>query len=167
MKLGKEVEGRLKGLYTLFMDGKEARTFFEFKSLKERAFPLGSADSIEEVEHIYVSDLDSCMTPDAECFAKWKEFGLKVTLEVDRVSLREDYPDNVTVMLNVTDNSLYASRSFWRLLPNDQVKFVLPVEDSFMVRCVTVGSMTMTAPEDFAGDIEFVARTDDRFKYKE
>ena len=167
MKLGKEVEGAYQGLYTLFMDGYEAVTFFEFKSLKERAFPIGSADTIEKVEHIYVSDHAGYVMPDSICLAKWKEFGLKVTLEVRNVLRREAYPDNVTFMLNITDGAQFSNKSFWNLYPNDQIKFALPVDGSFMVRCVTVGSMTMTAPEDFAGDIEFVARTDDRFKYKE
>lgn len=160
MKIGYEVEGRFKGLYTLFMTAEQAVSFFEFKSLKKRAFPEGAADTIEKVRHIYVSSTPGSvyLSPTDDCLRMWNELGLPVTYETNYISDREKYPSNVHVMLRVDDSHSY--ESFWSLYGTDQIKF----SRDQLVYCVTKENMSVTRPVDFNGDMEFVARTDDHFR---
>ncbi len=162
MKIGYEVEGRFKGLYSLFMTSDEAVSFFQFKSLKQRAFPEGSADTIEKVRHIYVSDTPtsgSQLSPTDKCLRIWNELGLPVTYETNYIRERNKFPPNVHVMLRV-DNTGLAFESFWELYDTDQIKFSLDQT----VYCVTKENMSVTFPSHFSGDIEFEARTDENFR---
>lgn len=165
MRLGYEVEGRLKSIYTLFMDAKEAKEFFQFKSLKERAVPAGSANTIERVKHVYISDHENTIGCLADCLYRWLDMGMPVTLEVTNVWFREKYPANVMFMLNIKDKSsdLFTS-SFSRLAETDQIKFAVPSGVGFQVWCVTKENMTKTLPEDFDGDIEFKAARTAKFR---
>jgi hypothetical protein len=162
MKIGYEVEGRFKGLYTLFMNSEHAVTFFEFKSLKERAFPPGSADSIEKVKHVYVSDSADqpfLMNGVEDCFLAWNEMGMPVTYETAYVGDRDLFPPNVHIMLRI-DGSLGGFESFWKLRLTDQVKF----SKDQTVFCVAKENMTVTLPHEFMDDIEFDARSGEEFR---
>lgn len=166
MKLGNECEGRLKCLYTLFMTAKEAKVFFTYKSLKDRALRLEDKSLIDKVKHIYISDLDNEMLVSDDCLARWDELEFLVTIEVTHVKYRDSYPFNVTLMLNLTEASargLATSQSFWQLKETDQIKFHQPYGKSFYVCCVTKENMTKTCPSDFGSDIEFTASTSKKF----
>lgn len=164
MKLGYEVEGRLKGLYTLFLSAKEAKEFFEFSSLKERAVPKGSADSIDKVQHIYISDMANIIGHLDYCLYRWQELGLNVTLEVTEVRNRASYPKNVSFMLHIATNlSLRYANSFFELAGTDQIKFAEREGNAHLVYCVTKENMTKTWPSDFENDIEFSASQAKKF----
>lgn len=165
MKLGNEVEGKLKGLYTLFMDAKEAKEFFQFKSLKERAVPAGIANTIERVKHVYISDHENTIGCLADCLYRWLDMGMPVTLEVTDVRFRDKYPANVMFMLNIKDDSSYHfTSSFSRLADTDQIKFAVPSGVGFQVWCVTKENMTKTYPAAFDNDIEFKASRATKFR---
>lgn len=156
MKIGYEVEGRLKGLYTLFMDGEEAKEFFDFPSLRKRAEPEIPPNILELVRHIYISDIYGVIKPDAECLVKWALMGMMITIETRSVAphTRFRYPECVGIMFNVGD--AYSNKvmdSFLELKDTDQIKFS---HDNY-VWCVTKENMTKTAPLDFMGDFEFTA----------
>lgn len=164
MKIGFEVEGRYKGLYTLFMKADEALDFFAYRSLKQRA-SRSIDDKIEKVRHIYISDHENILRPADTCLQKWDELGLPVTIEVTRVnSWRAVFTKNVHLMLAVVDGDFLTNTSFWNLLPTDQIKFSSPKGPAHMVYCVTKENMSVTKPEDFDGDFEFEALCDDKFR---
>jgi hypothetical protein len=164
MKLGFEVEGRLSGLYTLFMDAKEAMEFFNYKSLKDRSTPKSAVASVERVQQIYVSDHANDIQPYADCLKKWYELGLPVTLERTEIYNRDSYSKNVTIMLTITDTGSLFNDSFWNLYDTDQVKFSRTTFDgSNTVRCITVGNMMLTQPQAFADDITLKVSTDKKF----
>lgn len=156
MKLGKEVEGKFSGLYTLFMTAQEAIEFFNYKSLKDRALPFGAAQGVDHVQHIYISDHLNILHASHFCLFQWNNLNLPVTIECTALRvLRDEYPPNVHIMLAVA-NGLDIN-SFWSLLPTDQIKFSRPYNGSHQVKCVMVGSMINTEPEAFGADIEFTA----------
>ena len=165
MKLAKEVEGVNTGVYTLFLDALEARTFFEFSSLKKRAYPEGSADSVEQVKHIYVSDTHNLLSPKADCLRVWNDLNLMVTIEVSvLVYDRKEYPSNVTFMFNLSNNQSNHANVFFLLKEVDQIKFHRETLDGPEVVCFVKGTGVYTAPSAFKDDIEFTARTDDHFR---
>lgn len=145
MKIGIEVEGRLKGLPTLFMTANEALVFFNYKSLKDAVDPQHHK-YIDQVRHVYVSDHANILYATDYCMVQWKDMAMPVTLERTFIDLcdAKEMPANVTIMLTVD------SRGFWNLRPQDQVKFSLNEH----VHCMAVENMTVTEPKDFEGDIE-------------
>jgi len=175
MKLGFECEGRLKGLYTLFMDAKEALEFFRFKSLKERALPSGVTEanghSVDCIRHIYVSDLQNILTGTEKCFETWFDLYLPVTVEVSAIEDRYKWPANVTLMFNISEaskaNSSTIDASFWSMFDTDQIKFTrLGNNNNYRVRCLTIQSMIPTSPDEFDGDLEFKVSRANKYRVK-
>lgn len=167
MKLGLEVEGKLSGMYTLFMSASEALEFFSYESLKKRALPPGKANRVDKVQHIYISDHENTIRGDAACLREWFNLNLSVTLEVTAVENRHWYPTNVGIMLAIVDGpkSTFSS-SFWKLDSADQVKFSRPSGGAHQVKCVMVGNMFNTNPREFSGDTEFTASRAKKFLSK-
>lgn len=143
MKYGIEVEGRLKGLRTLFMTAEEALVFFEYKSLKDAIDP-SLHHLTDKIDHIYISDHNNTITAGLECIKIWDSLNLQVTLERTEMNNRTTYPDNVLIML------LVSNPSFWDLEYNDQIKF----SRDLRVFAVPLTSMIETRPAAFAEDIE-------------
>lgn len=149
MKLGKEVEGRLKGLRTLFMTADEAINLFaetgplkvKVKS-KFKLNPEKLSEAITDVQAVYISDRANVLTPDHAVFEPIRS--LDVVISVERTEVAEFWPDDICVLLRVENPS------FWYLKETDQVKFSYDQN----VRCVTLENMSVTNPEDFRGDVQ-------------
>lgn len=134
MKIGLEVEGRYKGLRTLFLIAEEFNR-------------IPSEDIIEiatenKAQQIYISDhnnevLNQCTFHGSQ----WSTF--KVTLEVTQVMFYQDH-SAVHLLLVIPEENV------WRLKPTDQIKF----SRDHTVYAVPVESMYKTTPEDFFGDVE-------------
>lgn len=164
MKFGYEVEGRLKGMFTLFMQADEAVRWSEDglrHALRGTNLQGQTIDSLlKKTAHVYISDRDNVLEPDSPAFRTWAQDRL-VTLDVASIHGRNLYPDNVTVMLTVTDSDAQMgkdayrqSESFWGLYATDQVKFTSGKNGgNHKVYVVTKENMTYTAPEDFESDI--------------
>lgn len=137
MKIGKEVEGRLKGLDTLFMSAQDfvekANSFAEERS---EIFILCMENS---VNHVYVSDLENEL--DLQAVAKFSKREA-VVVTVERTALTERVPSNINVMLAMDYSS------FQHLKETDQVKF----SRDLYVHCIPKESMYKTIPSDFAED---------------
>lgn len=134
MKIGIEVEGRLKGIKTLFCDAQElvgARALF------------ADDKTLSSVKAIYVSDHDNTLDPSSSDLAWLIDQGIFITLEVTQVT--EKWPDEVSIMLHVE------SDSYWFLKPTDQIKFH---RGDQRVDAFAVESAYKTMPEDFEGDQE-------------
>lgn len=144
MKIGTEVEGRFKGLLTLFLDADEAIAFFNRPSLVKAVDDPMVKEMIPKVRHIYISDHGNKLSPDEACITKWGELGFVVCIERTHVYNMDTWPPYVSIMLVIE------SSSFWNLRNIDQVKFTL----NKLVACAPVESMIATRPEDFANDIE-------------
>jgi hypothetical protein len=155
VKIGNEAEGRFKGLYTLFLTAKEARIFFNFKSLKERILSssrLFSDHNIDRIRHVYISDHGNMFGPKESCLFFWADMKMPVTLERTEIKDRLYYPKNVHMMLAIEDKGK-TNTAFWELAPTDQIKFSAPKGHAHQVFCVTKENMSLTNPEDFDGDI--------------
>jgi len=131
MKIGTEVEGRMVGLRTLFIDACELLklTVTVFNGLKEEY----------NLSQLYISDHYNSLNLDSKALLELSE----VTIVTVELTSFEKSPDHVNIML-VVDNS-----SFWKLRPNDQIKF----SKDLNVYCMTKRNMTITKPEDFESDI--------------
>jgi|SRR5882724_3740858 len=136
MKVGIEVEGRLKGLRTLFLDQSE--------------FPMleGVIEGLQHSEgriphQIYISDLNNKLDLHG---IELKHFYVVwfVIVTVERTKLEIRAPKHVNVVLRV-DNS-----SFWFLNDKDQIKF----EEDKYVWTFTAESGIATRPEAFLKDVK-------------
>lgn len=136
-KLGIEVEGRLRGVPTLFTDAiAMARD--------------GGADKVmtamrqHEVTHVYISDRLNVL--DYQQVGRWFG-GYQVTLDVTKVA-KQLRPANVTIILTLP-------HEYWEsvanLGPQDQVKF--HSEDRHVL-CATMHSFVPTHPSEFEGDTD-------------
>ena len=145
MHIGKEVEGRLKGVLTLFMGAQEALEFFNYKSLKEAVANKEYHSMIDNIRHVYVSDPDNVISPTANCLVMWDSFNMPVTIEVNIFNYnRILYPDNVSFFLNLPTSD------FYMLNANDQIKFDIKRS----VYTAHVATMQQTNPHEFENDIE-------------
>lgn len=151
MKLGLEVEGRLKGLPTLFMSADEflgySRSGLEHKLAKER--PEVWLEWMQTVA-LYVSDPNCEVRWDCGAFVEWAASMALITLEVRAVEARVRFPPNVTIMLRIDEEGRSLGSSFWELYDSDQIKFSDPERG---VYCCTKGSMVRTLREEFNEDI--------------
>lgn len=126
MKIGIEVEGRLKGMPTLFCEAADlAKAIDEAKS--------------RGITHIYVSDNQNSLP-----YSAFDSQQLYFTLDVTKVR-KELRPYNLSLMLR-----LEAYDDVSQLNDNDQIKF----ERNRMVSVFPMTSAITTSPADFAGDIE-------------
>lgn len=137
-KVGYEVEGRLQGLHTLFIDAYE--WIHHWSKSKEEMKRLNIAQ-------VYISD--------HEGIVNWKVYedefqdlqadGIIVTFEL--TNLLEE-PTDFEVMLFIDGSTDMASIKYLR--PNDQIK----LEHQRFCLVAPVGTMYVTLPEDFEGDVE-------------
>lgn len=153
MKLGNEVEGRFKGLPTLFLDANEF-LYWDLMTVATKVLEdYGDGDVLmrtARVKQIYVSDRDNILTGKEEAWDKWE--GIMITVEVTQVTDRDIYPEGTNVMLAIDDSPIsIPSLSFTNLLDTDQVKFTDNRGGS--VWCVTKENMARTVPSDFDHDI--------------
>ena len=135
MKYGIEVEGRFKGLKTLFMSAPEMMA-----CTVERI--LGYAEE-RKVQQIYISDLEGLVLKQNRTLkALAKDY--IVTLEVS--SVQAEVPAYVNIMLN-----LKCETPMQFLKEGDQIK----ISQDQNVWAISVENMIRTVPEDFHGDVSF------------
>jgi hypothetical protein len=154
MKIGREVEGRFRGLLTLFLDAHEALDFFERPSLKAACKNQEAKDLIEKVRHIYITDHTHYLTPNSYCLKMWGELGFVVCIERRRVTDRDMWPSHVSFLLAVEHPDVS------ELFGTDQIKFIIPdrLSASFVpkVMSVRVGQMDKTFASEFLQDVEVI-----------
>ena len=135
MKFGIEVEGKFKGIKTLFTSANELKNLSDV--LKHC-----SENLLKDVEQLYISDHENTLdlTEMGEVLKYTKLFNL-VTVEVTKCT---EHSDKIHVMLVID------SPSFWNLNSNDHIKF----SRDHYVFATQRKDLEVTIPEDFAGDIE-------------
>jgi hypothetical protein len=132
MKIGIEVEGRLRGVPTLFCD---ADYFIEYPD------EVKSALELHGLRHCYISDTKNDL---AYPYVGSKLAGFLVTMDVTKV-FDLTLPKNVTLMVRNPSFS-----DLQRLRPDDQIKY----EENRQVFVFPVGSAIKTQPHEFANDQE-------------
>ena len=140
MKIGIEVEGRLRGIKTLFITAgnDDVRT----------AIDVLYSDAGRGIGHVYISDPENTLS----CRIISNVFmGFHVTLDVTEV---KDYcpRDNISIMFRIDkcpQDKIYDSINNLRL-DLDQVK----VERDRNVIIFPMRSALITSPAEFEGDIE-------------
>lgn len=159
MKIGIEVEGRLRGIKTLFMNHEELMQAFHHTQGSPTAFGrwLHTYANQYGASHIYISDHTNQITPHffGEYIGPFLDMKsrLLVTLEVTDYSeswyeLRRQYP-SLGFMIHVEGKP-----SLWGLEPLDQIKFSQETSRGPTVLCATRLSFQRTHPEEFQNDIE-------------
>lgn len=152
MKVGIEVEGRLKGIPTLFMSAKEFRALDLNMVFKKAVAQLNTRDwaLLQSVSHFYISDDENELFPEDLLSQKSAQAQqMVITLERTSVTDRWRYPANVGVMLRVGEGT--SAASFFALAASDQIKFSRGPQDE--VYCVTKECMMRTNPSAFLGDV--------------
>lgn len=153
MKFANMQSGPHIGKYTLFMTSDEATEFFDYPSLKKRALPPGSADTIEQVTHIYIEHVPGTVAIEpltSRSLIKWNSLGLPVTYQTSIMSFqyRDRFGPNVHIVLAVKYSPAAHGYGFTSLLDTDEVLFFGDNEQP--LRVVSVGDMRelQTAPEE-------------------
>lgn len=133
MKYGLEVEGRFKGIKTLFVSEEEfTNKGFEIDCIVK--------DMID-IKHLYISDLNNRIDLEHEIRLR-----RDLVVSIERTSVPNVTIDpSITCILLRIDNS-----SFWALRSTDQVKF----SKDHNVFAATVENMSKTIPSDFDDDQE-------------
>ena len=131
MKIGYEVEGRFKGLKTLFVNCDEF-TKIDIAKICHNYM----------VQQIYISDCDNKIDLESDGLIAYRSGKYVVTIE--RTKMNCNSPAWLNIVLNVS------SESFWLLKGTDQVKF----ENKLTVFEIPLENMYYTKPSDFDGDNE-------------
>lgn len=150
MKIGIEVEGRLRGVKTLFVSAEDIILFStdELEKGLDVMLNYNSLDTINavmkenSVSHIYISDRDNKIP-----YKLLSYFKCLVTLDVTKV-LNQSRPPNVTIIWTLP-TEFWASMA--ALGAEDQVKFHSNNRD---VLTATKHHFIRTHPVEFAGDLE-------------
>jgi len=138
MKIGIEVEGRFKGLRTLFMGYGE---FFELKSFEDIEGILRD----KCLQQVYISDLDNRIELRKQILRDMSKVAI-VTLE--RTFVDGLLPEHVRIVLSVP------VRTDMRILrPGDQIK----IDQHQHVWEVSKESMITSIPSDFLNDVHLPA----------
>lgn len=135
MKIGLEVEGRLKGIQTLFVDyGSDL--VVAYNVCKER-----------HISHLYVRTilLDSNVVLDLANAPNW----LYITVECDEINFDMSTTNINHVMLFIKNEA--SINSIWKLRQTDSYKFV---RYDNLVFSSSIESMIVTHPSDFLNDVE-------------
>lgn len=136
-KLGYEVEGRLKGVYSLFVEVDEIPRLLnpENKHLLDKVGQVSVPDYDSKIRQ---EDIDILMSLDPR---------IVVTLETPKIELLSilDLPTRLNLVLVVTHPQIF------ELTDTDQIKFV---NESKTVLMIPKESMIMTWFDDFDGDEE-------------
>lgn len=131
MKFGIEVEGRFKGIKTIFMDQNEI-----VDNLNLQLFKLFNANAL------YISDLNDELT--FKEITKLYKISEKYLVSIETTSKRLCKYKNFHIILRI-DNS-----DFFKLKNTDQIKF----EHCKSVYTITKENMFKTKPKDFNNDKE-------------
>lgn len=135
-KLGFEVEGRLKGVYSLFVEVDEIK----------RLLNPGNKYLLDQVGQVAVPDYESKITLDDIDILMSLDNRVVITLETPRIDLPiEDLPGRLNLVL------VAQCPQFFDLSNTDQIKFVNEHRQVFMI---PKESMVMTSPDEFDGDEE-------------
>lgn len=135
-KLGYEVEGRLKGVYSLFVEVEEIKRLLnpENKYLLDQ---VGQVSVPDYESTILQEDIDILMSLDPR---------IVITLETPFIHLPiSDLPSRLNLVLVIQH------QQFFDLAITDQIKFV---NDSRLVFMNTKESMIVTSPDEFDDDKE-------------
>lgn len=135
-KLGYEVEGRLKGVYSLFVEVDEIKRLLN----PENQYLL------DQVGQVSVPDYESKITLDDIDILMSLDNRVVITLETPRIDLPlQDLPGRLNLVLVVP------CPQFFDLSITDQIKFV---NESRLVFMIPKESMVVTSPDEFDGDEE-------------
>lgn len=135
MKIGKEVEGRHIGLKTIFCSAEE---------IEHKAANVVKHAEAWGVHQIYISDLENILDI-TDMNVTLGTLALNYIVTVERTKVPPMYlSDSIDIMLNVQNEEI------WKMRRRDQVKF----SQDLKVAAVALENMTITLPEDFAGDVE-------------
>ena len=159
MKLGIEVEGRLRGIKTLFMNYDEIQQALDHHKGDSNKFGIWLHTYViqQGASHLYISDHANQITPhffneNLGPFLERKT-RIMVTLEVTQYNeswyaVRYQYP-SLGFML-----SLEGPPSLWSMSPLDQVKFTKDTRRGPAVLCTLRLSFQRTDPDEFQNDVE-------------
>ena len=135
-KLGYEVEGRLKGVYSLFVEVDELSRLLnpENKHLLDK---VGQVSVPDYDSTILQKDIDILMSLDPR---------IVITLETPKINLpMHSLPARLNLVLVVKHSQIF------ELAVTDQIKFV---NDSRLVLMIPKESMMVTCPDEFDDDVE-------------
>ena len=132
MHKGIEVEGKFKGLKSIFLDAEE---FLEWNKLTD------VLNQHTDIEQLYISDHRNVL--DLSANVSLNVLAERYHVTVERTYVPRYINVNVNIML-VIDNE-----SFWNLRGNDQIK----ISKDLTVYSVPLSGMYKTVPSDFDGDI--------------
>jgi hypothetical protein len=140
MRFGIEVEGRFKGLRTIFVQARQLDGWSDDSFTRNEVI---EALSLNNAHQLYIDGVTTLSEDVLFGLEVFHAMGYVVTIETHE--LQQNFPDWVNVMLHLKD------ASFFKLKPHDQVKFV---NEDRLVYCVTKENMTITTPDQFDGDID-------------
>ena len=135
-KLGYEVEGRLKGVYSLFVEVDELSRLLnpENKHLLDK---VGQVSVPDYDSTILQKDIDILMSLDPR---------IVITLETPKINLpMHSLPARLNLVLVVKHSQIF------ELAVTDQIKFV---NESRLVLMIPKESMMVTCPDEFDDDVE-------------
>ena len=135
-KLGYEVEGRLKGVYSLFVEVDEIK----------RLLNPENQHLLDQVGQVSVPDYESKITKEDIDILMSLDKRIVITLETPKVKLMmRSLPDRLNLVL-VIDHP-----QFFELMNTDQIKFV---NENRLVFMIPKESMIVTSPDEFDSDEE-------------
>lgn len=133
MKIGIEVEGRLKGIKTLFI------------SFGEDNFPLALTElKIQNIMHLYISCAPKYLTELTGILRQHLDPNVFVTVECDKIPEGGIDPVIDHFMLDITPD-------VHKLRPKDSIK---SHDGNLNVLCTHVETMVRSIPKDFSNDLE-------------
>lgn len=137
-KIGIEVEGRFKGLKTLFIDDTEIDFVYENFNKLIHQYCFVS---------IYISNLSGKLNNEQQEIINYFSLNIVVLIETKRISY-STLNSSINFVLRIMDNNVF------KLRDTDQIKF----EKNLNVKMVTVENMSTTLSEDFSNDEEIVLK---------
>ena len=133
MKIGVEVEGRMKGVKTFFISGLEIDKFMSRHDELNEKYP--------KYKNVYIAHDVDMLDPRLDLMAT----NYDITIETsDRIT---DIPSWISHVIYLIEDD-----NFWKLRETDSVKF--HQGHNAFVKAISVENMFHTNPEDFAGDRE-------------
>lgn len=138
MKIGLEVEGRYKGIMSLFVNADEIIPSFDKDSDIRKS--LDKLLDLHSIKQIYISDHENILNLTSKSLLI-REFGSYI-LTVERTIAPKVCDSRIKIILTID------SYSFWNLRDTDQIKFS---KDNH-VYCIPKEAMIKTHPDDFKGD---------------
>lgn len=135
-KIGYEVEGRLKGVYSLFVEVDEIK----------RLLNPENKHLLDEVGQVAIPDYESKITQEDINILLTLNPRIVITLETPKINLPiESLPARLNLVLVIKHPQIF------ELTVTDQIKFV---SESKSVLIIPKESMMMTCSDEFDGDQE-------------